>query len=64
MDRVLIGMQPIKEDKYRQKFEWLGGTNVDNTYCNFALEEPNNDEGNEICVGLSVTHRYQWLSEL
>jgi len=30
-------------------FNWLDGTNVDNTYNNFADGEPNNEQGSEIC---------------
>ena len=56
-------MQQIREDGFRQKFEWLDGTNVDNTYSNFALGEPNNHQGNENCGVLSVTQHYLWLSE-
>ena len=44
-------------------FEWLDGTNVGNTYNNFAQGEPNNDPDEQDC-GVFFTSDGYWKSEL
>ena len=44
-------------------FDWLNGTNVGDTYSNFAGGEPNNDQTTEDC-GVFYTSTKLWSSEL
>ena len=47
---------------YKREFEWLDGTNVGDTYSNFAAGEPNNDPDPQHC-GVFFTKTGSWKSE-
>ena len=55
MERVSYTGQPTA-------FKWLDGTNVRDTYNNFAFGEPNNPQGDEDC-GIFFTNTGLWRSE-
>ena len=48
---------------YPRDFDWFDGTNVSDTYNNFAAKEPNNHLGNED-YGTLYTSAGVWKSEL
>ena len=58
----LLGMKRVGYSERPKAFDWLDGTNVGNTYNNFAPGEPNNNQGNEDC-GVVYTKSGFWRSE-
>ena len=55
-------MERIEYTWTARDFEWLDGTNVDETYDNFADGEPNNHNNPEGC-GVFCTCSGLWKSE-
>ena len=57
-----LGMVRIRITGQPRDFEWLDGTNVGDTYYNFADGEPDNNQGDENC-GVFYTSTGLWKSE-
>ena len=57
-----LGMQRVGYSLQPSSFVWLDGTNVGDTYYNFADGEPDNYQGNEDC-GVFYTSTGLWRSE-